>query len=320
MSAQRLDLQVVGVRLQARDVVSIELRDPHGHDLPAFEPGAHIDLHLPGGLVRSYSLVNAPEQRDHYLVAVLRDRSSRGGSVWIHDHLRVGQVLPVDPPRNHFPLHEAAGRSVLIAGGIGVTPLVCMARRLSERGSPVRMLYAARSRECAAFGAELRALGIPVRWHFDDVQGGPPDLEAFVRDCASDTHLYACGPHALLESFQATCERLGLGHRHIERFGAPPTPAATADDARDRYIVELRRSGRELQVRPGQSLLDVLRDADVDVPFSCTQGVCGSCETAVLEGVPDHRDHLLSEREKAGGRTMLVCVSGCRSERLVLDL
>jgi ferredoxin-NADP reductase len=254
------------------------------------------------------------------VIGVLKDRASRGGSRCVHDQLRVGMKLPISAPRNNFKLHEDAGRTVLVAGGIGVTPILCMGRRLQQLGRPFEVLYFARSRKSAAFIPELEALGAPVLWHFDDEQGGPPDLKALLaaRPAQAETHYYACGPAVMLDNFEKSCAELGYANAHIERFTAVEVAAAT--DARQSYTVELRRSGKVIPVTPELSLLAALRAAGVDPGTSCEEGICGSCETRVLEGTPDHRDSVLSPAERAANKVMMVCVSGCRSERLVLDL
>lgn len=308
------------LRFEAQDTISVELRPVAGGELPAFTPGSHIDLHLPNGLVRSYSLSNPSEERHRYVVGVLRDRASRGGSRCVHESLRVGMPITISEPRNHFALDESAAHTVLVAGGIGITPLLCMARRLQGQGRSFEMLYFARERKGAAFLEELQALGMPLHLHFDSEAGGPPDLRALLarRPPDAGTHHYACGPTPMLDAFEKCCAELGHANAHVERF--TPVEVKAADDARSHYTVELRRSGRFLEITPEKSLLDTLLDAGISMDYSCCEGVCGSCETRVLEGVPDHRDSVLSPKEKAGNQMMMVCVSGCKSERLVLDI
>ena len=304
----------------ADDILRIELRPDGAAAFPAFAPGAHIDLHLPNGLVRSYSLANDSHETHRYVLGVLKDRGSRGGSRCVHEQLRVGMRLKISAPRNHFPLHPTATRSVLVAGGIGITPILCMARALTAQGRPVELLYAARHRAGMAFVDELRALDLPVTWHLDDEAGGPPDLRAWLaaRPDTGEVHYYACGPAVMLDAFERTCAELGYAHAHIERFAAVAVEAAA--DARQSYTVELRRSGKTITVAPDSTLYQTLNAAKVAVPFSCEEGICGSCETRVIEGEPDHRDSVLTAAERAANRVMMVCVSGCKSERLVLDL
>lgn len=308
------------LRFEAEDTISVELRPEGGVVFPAFEAGSHIDLHLPNGMVRSYSLSNSTSDQQRYVVGVLKDRASRGGSRCVHEQLRVGQKLQISTPRNNFPLHEDAAYSVLVAGGIGVTPVLCMARRLKDLNKHFEFLYFARSRKSAAFTADIEALGVPVTWHFDDEQGGPPDLHALLsRRAASATeHYYACGPAVMLDNFEKTCAALGHTQAHIERFSAVEVAAST--DAKASYTVELRTSGKTFEVTPDTTLHKQLIASGVFIPFSCEEGICGSCETRVLEGEVDHRDSILTPAERTANTVMMVCVSGCKSQRLVLDL
>ena len=308
------------LRFEANDVISVELRPAPGVVFPPFEAGSHIDLHLPNGMVRNYSLLNAQGEEGRYVIGVLRDRASRGGSRCVHQDLRVGMTLPISAPRNNFQLHEDAGHSVLVAGGIGVTPILGMARRLKALGKPFELLYFARSRASAAFVAELEALGVSVYWHFDDERGAPPDLKALLgrRPVEAGTHYYACGPAVMLDAFEAVCADLGHTNAHIERFSA--VEVAASSDAQAVYTVDLQRSGKTFTITPEKSLLNTLLDAGIDVPFSCSEGICGTCETKVVSGIPDHRDSVLSAKEKATNKSMMVCVSGCKSSALVLDL
>ncbi|CAG9169040.1 PDR/VanB family oxidoreductase [Cupriavidus respiraculi] len=316
-SSPTLTLRVQAMRFEARGVVSVELQDPAGGELPAYAPGAHIDLHLGNGLVRSYSLCGAPEVRDRYTVGVLLDRGSRGGSRYVHEQLRVGATLPVAAPRNHFELDESAAHTVLVAGGIGVTPIACMARRLSELGRSFTLLYCARSRAEAAFVGQLEGYGDAVRLHFDDEAGSPPDLAALLAGQDAGTHFYCCGPGPMLNAFEAACAAHGYPNVHIERFAADPSVEAVQEGE---YTVALSNTGTDVRVPAGKSLLDALLEAGVSVEYSCREGVCGSCETRVLEGEPDHRDSVLSKSERESNRTMMVCVSGCKGKRLVLEL
>ncbi|MDR3453280.1 MAG: PDR/VanB family oxidoreductase [Rhodoferax sp.] len=308
------------LRYEADDVISVELRPVPGTEFPAFTAGSHINLHLPNGMERSYSLCNSSTELNRYVVGVLRDRASRGGSRCVHEQLRVGMRLLISAPGNNFPLHEEAGHTVLIAGGIGVTPILCMARRLKAIERSFEVMYFARSRQSAAFVAELEALGVPLMLHFDEEKGGPPDLKALlsVRGPQAQTHYYACGPTIMLDAFEKICNELGHENAHIERFAA--VEVAASPNAHATYSVELRRSGRIITVTPDKSLLDTLLAAGVEVDHSCCEGVCGTCETRVLEGEPDHRDSVLGAKERASNKVMMVCVSGCKSNSLTLDL
>ena len=308
------------LRHEAQDIISVALRPMPGENLPAFEAGAHIDLHLPGGLIRSYSLANDCKEKDRYLLGILKDKASRGGSRCVHEQLRVGMALTISAPRNNFPLHEEADHSVLIAGGIGITPILAMAQRLHALGRSFEVVYLARSQAAAAFCDALTALACPVHWHFDDQAGGPPKLQDLLAQRApkGNTHYYACGPGMMLDVFEKICAELGYAHAHTERFTAATVKAA--DDARSHYSVDLRKSGLTFEVNSGTTLHKQLIALKVNVPFSCEEGFCGACETRVLEGTPDHRDMVLSAAEQASNQVMMVCVSGCKSERLVLDL
>lgn len=315
-NSQQLLALVQSMRFEAKGIVSVELVSPTGEALPAFAAGAHIDLHLPNGIVRSYSLCNSPQERHRYVIGVLNDRNSRGGSRYVHEQLRVGTTIQIGAPRNNFPLDETAPHTVLVAGGIGITPIVGMLNELRRLGRSVELLYCARSRREAAFVASL-PLDVVVRTHFDDEAGCAPDLRASLAGVQASAHLYCCGPTPMLAAFEDACAALGLPNVHIERFApAEPVVAMQGSD----YECQLARSQKLLLVPAGKSLLDALLEAGVDVDHSCREGVCGSCETAVLDGVPDHRDGVLTKAERESGTTMMVCVSGCKGRRLVLDL
>ena len=307
---------VHAIRREARRVVSVELRPHKGEKFPLFDAGSHIDLHLPEGVIRSYSLCNPPGEEGRYVVGVLNVHDGRGGSRHIHEHLRVGSDIEISRPRNNFALHENAAHSVLIAGGIGITPILSMAQRLQALGRPAEILYCARSRDEAAFVEQIEALGLPVTWHFSDEQSGEADLKRFIAARPANAHYYACGPARMLDDFEQLCGELGREHAHVERFSARDMPA----QASTKYEVELRRSGRRLDVHPDKTLLQTLLDAGIQVDHSCTQGVCGACKTRVLAGEPEHRDSVLSAAERASNNAMTVCVSGCKRGPLVLDL
>ena len=308
------------ISYEADGVISVVLRPWKGSKFPPFSAGSHIDLHLANGLVRSYSLLNDCQDAECYVVGILKDKSSRGGSRYLHEQLRVGTTIEISAPRNNFELEENAQHSVLIAGGIGVTPLLSMAKRLKQLGRSFEFLYFARSKDSAAFIAEIKQLSVPVYWHFDDERGGPPNLRNLLSGRADSphTHFYACGPTVMLDAFEDTCKELGIRTSHVERFSAVKQAAAT--DALKSYKVLLQRSGRIVQVTPEVSLLNALRNANCSIQTSCEEGICGSCETRVLNGDPDHRDSVLSADERVRNKTMMICVSGCKSELLTLDL
>ncbi|WP_397448539.1 PDR/VanB family oxidoreductase [Pseudomonas sp. NA-150] len=306
------------LRHEAEGIMSVELR-PWGDTVFApFEAGSHIDLHLQNGLIRSYSLLNSPTDQGRYVVGILRDRKSRGGSEFIHTQLRVGTTLTISQPRNNFSLDENARHSVLVAGGIGITPIYCMFRQLLALGKSAELIYCARTRKEAALVEQISGLGAKVRFHFNDEKDTFPNLTTYLAGQPTDTHFYCCGPTPMLDAFESTCEALGYPHAHIERFAAAELPPA--EDAQASYSVELKKTGKTLTVEPGLNLLDVLLEAGCDIDFSCREGVCGSCETKVLEGDIDHRDGVLTKAERAANTSMMVCVSGCKSRRLVLNI
>jgi vanillate O-demethylase ferredoxin subunit len=314
-----LPLRLAAIRYEADGIQSFEFRDPAGRALPPFTAGAHVDVQLPNGLGRSYSLCNSSAETHRYVVAVARDAKSRGGSTCMHDSLRVGQVLRVGAPRNHFPLEEAADQSVLIAGGIGITPMWCMLQRLEALGRSWTLFYAARARQNAAFLDALHALSQQhpgrVHLHFDQEQG-PFDLAPVVQaHVPPGTHVYCCGPLPMLQAFERATKHLPAGTAHLEYFQAKDAPVAAGG-----VEVELSRSKKVLVVAPGKTVLDAVLDAGIDVPYSCMEGICGSCEVGVLAGEPDHHDSVLSDHQKRSNKTMMLCCSGAKSARLVLDL
>ena len=308
------------LRFEAQNIISVDLRPMRGQKLVPFQAGSHIDLHLAGNLIRSYSLANDSQETHRYLLGILKEKSSRGGSVYIHEQLRVGMQLTISEPRNNFPLNEEADHSVLIAGGIGVTPILSMAKRLEALGKSFEIVALGRSRSAFAFADDIAELKCPVHWHFDDTSNGSPNLHELLqtRPPKGNAHYYACGPAAMLDAFETACQTLGYANHHIERFAAVEVKAA--DDARRSFTVELKKSGKTFEITPDTNLHQQLIQRKINVPFSCEEGICGACETQVLEGIPDHRDMVLSSAEQASNRVMMVCVSGCKSERLVLNL
>ena len=312
-------LRVTRMEWAATGVLEVELRDSEGHELPPYTPGAHLDLKLPNGLIRSYSLKGDPDRRDRYVVGVGLDAATRGGSDYVHRTLRVGDMLPVDGPRNHFQLDEHADRTVLIAGGIGVTPMVCMARRLSKLGRDCRFHYAVRSADRAAFLDELKGLNIDLRLHLDDQAGGPLDMAKALNGAGPGTHAYCCGPAGMMAAFEAATAEWDPDCVHVEYFTPKEIPVAVGDEG-GAVTVDCRRSGKTVEVPAEQSIAEALRAAGISIETSCEDGICGTCETRVLEGTPLHRDSVLTKKEQEAGRTMMICVSRCRGDRLVLDL
>ncbi len=319
-----LSVRVRAMTWEAQAVLGLELVPLSPQQaLPAFSAGAHIDLHLKtpqGPLVRSYSLLNDPRETHRYCLGIHLGAASRGGSAQVHQRLRVGDVLTIGAPRNHFPLEESAPHQVFIAGGIGITPMLSMIARAQALGTPWTLYYSARSRELAGFLDRLTSpsgqAGGRVVFNFDQENGGRMlDLAAIVAHLPAGAHVYCCGPTPMLQAYEAACAALPPERVHREYF-APAQNAATEGQ----YEVELVRAKRTLAVQPGQNLLDALIAIGQEPPFSCREGVCGTCEVRVLEGEVDHRDMVLSTAERALNDRMMVCCSGAKSARLVLDL
>ncbi|MEV6824118.1 PDR/VanB family oxidoreductase [Amycolatopsis sp. NPDC051102] len=303
-----LDLLVDRKEKVADDVVALTLRAPGGGSLPPWEPGAHVDLVLPG-FRRQYSLCGDPSDASAYQVAVLRERDGRGGSAYVHDVLSAGDSLQVEGPRNHFALVDAE-RYLFIAGGIGITPILPMLASVARSGREWQLVYGGRTRASMAFTAELARHGDRVVFRPQD-EHGLLDLPALLAGAGPGTAVYCCGPEPLL----AAVEALEPADLHVERF----TPREEAGP-RTAFEVELAGSGRVLPVPADRSILEVVEEAGVQVLSSCREGTCGTCETGVLGGTPDHRDSVLTADERLESEVMMLCVSRACSPRLVLDL
>lgn len=311
MTVYEAELVVADTQSAADGVLALTLRHPLGEPLPAWEPGAHVDLVLSPELERQYSLCGDPADRAAWRVAVLREPEGRGGSAYVHEQMRPGDKVRVRGPRNHFALRPAP-RYRFIAGGIGITPILPMLAAAEEAGAEWTLLYGGRSRDSMAFTEELARYGDRVTLAPQD-ETGLLDLASVLDALPEGTLVYCCGPGALLDAVE---ERCPSGALHVERF--QPKEKQTGDDGE--FEVELAQSGRTLTVAPGVSVLDAVRAAGVEVLYSCTEGTCGTCETDVLDGIPEHRDSVLSSEEREAGETMMICVSRCRGRKLVLDL
>lgn len=307
-------LRVAEKRHAASGVVAVELEDPEGHRLPDWAPGAHIDLTVAEGLTRQYSLCGDRFDSTRYRIGVLREPASRGGSAYVHDRLRVGDTVVVGGPRNNFPLVPAQAY-LFIAGGIGITPILAMIAQADMLGADWRLLYGGRTRASMAFLDELEAHGSRVRVAPQDTHG-LLDLATAVEARPDGSRVYVCGPGPLLDAVGALTTTWPTGVLRTERFVADTRALVRATS----FEVELARTGRKLTVEPDVSVLDAVARAGVTVLSSCRQGVCGTCETGVLQGRPDHRDTLLDDAERAAGDRMLICVSRSCDDRLVLDL
>lgn len=311
MSAYDAELVADGRESAADGVLALTLRHPLGEDLPAWEPGAHVDVVLGPELERQYSLCGDPADRSVWRIAVLREPDGRGGSAHVHEQLGQGDKVRVRGPRNHFRL-EPAPRYRFVAGGIGITPILPMLAAAEAAGAEWTLLYGGRTRNSIAFTEELGRYGDRVTVSPQD-ETGLLDLGSALDDLPEGTLVYCCGPGPLLDAVEERCptERL-----RVERF----SPKAQVGVENSEFEVELAQSGRTVTVAADVSVLDAVRGAGVEVLFSCTEGTCGTCETDVLEGTPDHRDSVLTDAERESGETMMVCVSRCRGKRLVLDL
>ncbi|MDR6855835.1 PDR/VanB family oxidoreductase [Variovorax guangxiensis] len=316
--APLIEVRLRNIRLEAEGIASYEFVPVNGTPLPAFTAGAHIDLHLPREMVRSYSLVNAPSDAGRYVVAVQRDPQGRGGSAWMHEAPRVSDRFRISAPSNDFALAEDARQSVFIAGGIGITPVMSMLRRLDALGRDWKLHYASRAPEQTAFIDELRSLqrhDDQVAFCFGATREARLSIRAIVEAAPRDAHLYCCGPGRMIEDFLDACAARPAAQVHYERFSAS-SEAATEGG----FEVVLKKSGQRFEIAPGKTILDTLLDHQVDVQYSCSAGVCGTCRTGVIDGQPDHRDDYLTDEEKRENRSIMVCCSGARSKTLVLDL
>lgn len=318
------DEQVLQVRVgrmtwEAEGVLSVELQLPDGGDLPAWQPGAHLDLHLPGVITRQYSLCGDPANRKTWRIGVLREKSSRGGSKAVHESVRPGDVVTVVGPRNNFRLVEATDY-LFIAGGIGITPILPMVAAAECTGARWSLLYGGRASASMAFVNELVAYGDKVTICPEETFG-LLDLDTVLEVPHPGTLVYCCGPEPLIEAVEQLCRSWPKGTLHVERFAPKPRETQDADGAtpEEPFEVVLCQSEVTLTVRPGQSVLQAMEEAGIDHPNSCREGICGTCETGVLAGTPDHRDSLLDDDEKEANDTMMICVGRALSEVLELD-
>jgi ferredoxin-NADP reductase len=318
MNEEFFDVEVRSISHESNCVVSLRLEHPLGEELPEWDPGAHVDVLLPNGLLRQYSLCSRRADRSAWRLGILREPEGRGGSAYVHDMLRPGTKIQVRGPRNNFVLAPAAGY-VFIAGGIGITPILPMIRAAAEAGVPWRLLYLGRSRSSMAFLDEIQALDGDIHIHADDESGFYP-LAGLLGELPAETHVYACGPGPLLNVIQSIADGWdNPGRFHCERFTASGTAQAPAEAGDSSFTVELA-DGTEVPVGPGESILQALEAVGINPLNSCREGICGTCETPVLGGEIDHRDSLLSDDEREAGDTMMICVSRCKGRRLLLDL
>lgn len=318
-----LSLAVRQIRFEASGINSYELVDPEGGALPPFTAGAHIDIHLPNGIVRQYSLCNSPMERHRYVIAVLRDEKGRGGSKALHDLVRVQDIVTVSQPRNNFKLVPEAKKVLLLAGGIGMTPLKSMAHALEAAGVPFELHYCARNAGCVAFREQLDAAWEHGKLHFHFDHGDPAqglDIKELLSEAAQDTHVFYCGPSGFMQACAQAASHWPAGTVHFEHFKAPEPPPGEAEDATapGSFMVKIASTGAMLEVPADRSITEVLEQAGVQVETSCQAGLCATCKIRYLEGEVDHRDFILSDEEQ--GQWLTACVSRATGGVLVLDL
>ncbi len=315
-----IEVRVTRKTIEAEGIASFELGSVDGKPLPPFSAGSHLDVQIPGGLTRQYSLCNDAAEQHRYRIAVLRDAASRGGSAGMHDAVHQGEVILISEPKNHFPLLQAP-RTLLFAGGIGVTPLLSMAQRLAAIGADFTLHYCTRSAERTAFRDEIvaSAFSEKVEFHFD---AGPAaqklDLEAALGVGDSGKQLYVCGPTGFIDYVVATAKARGWSGEqiHLEYFGAAAQDTSGDSD----FEIKIASTGKTYKVGAEQNIIKVLKDNGIEVLTSCEQGVCGTCITRVLQGEPDHRDMYFTDEEKAKNDQFTPCCSRSKSRTLVLDL
>lgn len=320
-TAATLQVRVARKAVEAQDIVTLELVAVDGQALPAFSAGSHLDVQLPNGITRQYSLCNDPQETHRYQIGVLRDAASRGGSAAVHDLVKEGDVLTISAPRNHFGLAHEAKKHLLLAGGIGVTPILCMAERLANTGADFAMHYATRAPERTAFRQRIAASAFAARvqFHYDNGDAAQKlDLQALLSQPQAGTHLYVCGPKGFMDAVLNTARAAGWPEAqiHYEFFGAE----VAKSDSDASFEIKLASSGRIVMVPKDQTVVQALAAAGVDVMISCEQGVCGTCLTRVLEGVPDHKDSYLTPEEQGANDQFTPCCSRSKTPLLVLDL
>jgi vanillate O-demethylase ferredoxin subunit len=318
-----MTLRVVARMEAALNIVVLELKDPEGRDLPPFSAGSHIDIEVAPGLVRQYSLCNKPHERNRYVIGVLRDAASRGGSSGIFENFHVGTDVKISEPRNHFALEPKASRILLFAGGIGITPILCMAYRLSETHVPFVLHYSAKSRARAAFLDQIAGTSLADRTHlyFSD---GPAEQKLNVAAALAapdpEAHIYVCGPAGYIDKVLSEARQAGWTEANLHREFFLPPETDNATQTAGAFQVRLASTGQVFDVPPEKSIATVLLDAGIEIPVSCESGVCGSCITRLLEGTPDHRDFYFTDAEKVKNDQFTPCCSRALTPLLVLDL
>lgn len=315
MEPEQLKVKVAERNEVADGVVSLTLKALDGKDLPAWQAGAHIDVVVSDEMIRQYSLCGDPEDLSSYRIGILNEVDGRGGSKHITEQVQAGDEITISAPRNHFELLPSENY-IFIAGGIGITPILVMVKHAAKIGANWKLLYGGRTRTSMAFVDELAGFGDRVTISPQD-ETGLLDLASWLNEPKSDTLVYSCGPEPLLDAVEKSCEPWPAKTLHVERFAAGELEEPTRSDS---FEVECAKSGRTLIIPPDKSILKVLQEENIPILSSCSSGTCGSCETAVLDGIPDHRDFVLDEEEQAENDCMMVCVSRAISDKLVLDV
>ena len=315
-----MELVVTGLRVEAEGVLGVELRSLSRAALPGFEPGAHVDVALPNGLTRQYSIASSAADTGRYCLGIGLAPASRGGSRYAHEQLRLGDRLQVGPPRSLFRLETSATGHLFVAGGIGITPILSMIRSCVDHGLDWRLVYCVRSRGAAAYLDRLASHAERVIVHADDEHSGARvDLGAALRAMPAGWHVYCCGPAPMMDALSQCAEEAGIesGAVHFERFGADTDRSDKPDGA---FEVSLLRQGGRFTIPTGESILSVLEANGLSLPSACREGLCRSCEVPLVSGAADHRDYVLSEDERAANQSILICVSRAQGEELVLDI
>ncbi|MDF3833204.1 PDR/VanB family oxidoreductase [Cupriavidus basilensis] len=319
MDTDNTTVRVVRKQFDADDICIFTLQPLDGSAVPAFQAGAHIDVHLPNGMIRQYSLCNPPHVRDHYLIGVLKDPATRGGSQSLHEEVTEGDVLTISLPRNLFSLADHAQRHLLLAGGIGITPLIAMAWHLEARRANYHLHYYTRSPQRTAFLEQIRTsslAGNVSHWFDSAPSQEKPTVAELLRRAPRDTHVYVCGPAGFINHVIDECGRVGwpAGQVHFERFTAAPSTGETE------FTVVIRSSGQRIPIAGDTSVVQALECAGISIPVSCEQGICGTCLTRICAGVPDHRDQYLTKDERMAANMFTPCCSRSLTPELVLDL
>ncbi|MFD2204574.1 PDR/VanB family oxidoreductase [Kiloniella antarctica] len=316
---QRITVLVNAMKDQAQNIRTYELVSPSGETLPPFTAGSHIDVFLANGLIRQYSLSNAPEEQLRYVIGVQKEENGRGGSKYLHDTVNIGDEIEISVPRNHFELDESAQKYNLIGGGIGITPILSMARRLKSLGKPFQLYYACRNEGRAAFMEELKSseLSPHVVVSYDDVHG-PLKTQTLFGPVEPEVQIYCCGPTGLMDAVKCATITWPNNTVHFEHFSADDSTGPKEDDGSFEIIIQ--STGKVLHVPADKSILTILEDNGIFVDHACCEGVCGTCETGLLEGDADHRDMILTDDEKKENQVLMVCCSRAKSASLTLDL